>query len=1039
MSSTASSSSSSSSLLSLVAFILGPQQQQQQQLQLHQQQQQQQEQELNQHPARMPNLPSLPSASSTLCRSNNNNSNTTMSLLAAPPSSSSSSSSLSSSSTFRIKANPSAATASSPTSITAFTAIPPLSPPCDRQGGCQDGDVDGGEDSSDPYAGDLSTLSSRSRSPATPSLLDSPLSCLDAARNGDDDGSLLLLQSAGGGDSDTSSLFVPSGIPAPLLPNASSFHRADSSSSSVSSVSSTASSQFLYPSIHPHAQQFLLQNAINQSFFHADAAARFHSRHPSLPAFLFDRRASSSSLPATTTTTSSSSGSVGSADQMGPLYPSSSWPQINLPAASTFPMPSAPPLVPTDVAARARAAQSSKPAPVDPLVLVESLEFPSSRRLVSDLVDVLESLSTHFFEAKNPQTAQSVPVTVSRFVTTDIPLLDCLDVSDFAGYGPEVPASPTNDPAQFLFDAESTSSSLYRRSAQDDSDRDEMQSARFTSSPVPDSPRSHQQDYDMSLLLELVAPVNGPMPDFKTFITKLMKRTDLSASTLALAVLFVARIAAKWCPPSVSFVPSYPARRGNSTASRDLPILFPGAPGTAHRIAFLAIMVASKIVYDDTYDNRAWCTVSHSLFARPADISRAERGFLGGGLLGFDGIHVKRGDWSRFLDGVDKCIGRLRLVGSNAGKVGGSGWRSEPVIEAVGGGAGVFFERPPTVGDGEAEVPESVRVWLNQQQRRRRGVSAATAVPTVTHPLAPLVFALIHDDSGSLLTASLTLAKKVCAESRRAPARIDDTDDEEDIEFEDDADRDEEPLSAEQCRREHSAITAAAIAGALCSVDDDEESVRTTVWRKGSSVCQLIRDKEARRQRKALAAREEEEEGVMVVVGEQDEDVAASTWVLLASPPAPARVPPPSSTSQQPQPTRAVGSEPSAPSASSTLTAALTGFANAALAVASSATATAAAAAAPPNSNHHHQHHHQTRPQTARPPSYPGAPDPMSIFTTFVPPASVTAIERWVSWRGSSSSNSSGVGGVDGHGGSSGDDGDGGARRRRRVRTVEVM
>ncbi|EGF84129.1 hypothetical protein BATDEDRAFT_85420 [Batrachochytrium dendrobatidis JAM81] len=74
------------------------------------------------------------------------------------------------------------------------------------------------------------------------------------------------------------------------------------------------------------------------------------------------------------------------------------------------------------------------------------------------------------------------------------------------------------------------------------------------------------------------------------FIKVIISRTRLSSSTLVTAFLYLERL--KTCHPKCK-----------------------GSPGSAHRLILSAIMLAAKFLYDDTFDNTAWATVSSGIFS----------------------------------------------------------------------------------------------------------------------------------------------------------------------------------------------------------------------------------------------------------------------------------------------------------------------------------------------------------------------------------------------------------------------------------------
>ncbi|KAJ1553747.1 hypothetical protein HK405_007013, partial [Cladochytrium tenue] len=371
---------------------------------------------------------------------------------------------------------------------------------------------------------------------------------------------------------------------------------------------------------------------------------------------------------------------------------------------------------------------SAQPAARKAVSLVDSIKYPPPGALMEELADA--------------------PWVVSRFIVRDIP-----NDSSTAYYDDRGVRSPRcNQPFDFDYNSD-----------------------RY--------PSSSTDNYVEGLAACLTTPVNVKLPDLRSFITKLMKRTDLSASTLALAMLLLLRIGSRWCGQS--------NRLG----------LFPGEIGTAHRMAFVAVMVASKVLYDDTYDNRAWCTVSSRLFSEPSEISPHERAFLA--LLDFE-LNADRSLWMRFTAAVDAA--------TEASSRGVRFDHSDPADAATLVAPLLDLARRD-FGLGADNVVASDAEFKPKACFRQEATSPGSP--------APVFFALIHDDSIS--------AVRSAASSTRASSEGSGSENEEVCDIEED---DATVESSEEAQaRELLAVTAGAFAAALCKVDEDEEAARDAALR----------------------------------------------------------------------------------------------------------------------------------------------------------------------------------------------------------------
>lgn len=71
-----------------------------------------------------------------------------------------------------------------------------------------------------------------------------------------------------------------------------------------------------------------------------------------------------------------------------------------------------------------------------------------------------------------------------------------------------------------------------------------------------------------------------------------------------------------------------------------------GSPGSGHRLFLAAIVLAAKYLYDDTFDNTAWATVSSGLFELE-QVNHMEREMLS--FLDFK-LFIKTQEWYQFTE-----------------------------------------------------------------------------------------------------------------------------------------------------------------------------------------------------------------------------------------------------------------------------------------------------------------------------------------------------------------------------------------------------
>lgn len=77
-----------------------------------------------------------------------------------------------------------------------------------------------------------------------------------------------------------------------------------------------------------------------------------------------------------------------------------------------------------------------------------------------------------------------------------------------------------------------------------------------------------------------------------------------------------------------------------------------GSASSAHRLSLAALIIASKYLYDDTYDNKAWAKVTSGLFT-VEEVTRMEMEFLG--FLGWK-VGVDRKEWEEWVIEIDNLL-----------------------------------------------------------------------------------------------------------------------------------------------------------------------------------------------------------------------------------------------------------------------------------------------------------------------------------------------------------------------------------------------
>ncbi|KAL7750280.1 hypothetical protein RI367_004453 [Sorochytrium milnesiophthora] len=109
------------------------------------------------------------------------------------------------------------------------------------------------------------------------------------------------------------------------------------------------------------------------------------------------------------------------------------------------------------------------------------------------------------------------------------------------------------------------------------------------------------------------------VPPFRTFVHNILLRTHLPLQTVTLSLLYICRI--KQLNPGTV-----------------------GAAGSQHRLVLAALMLAAKYLYDDSYNNKTWSSVSQGMFDLH-HVNTMEREFL---LFAQFRIFVSTKEWTTF-------------------------------------------------------------------------------------------------------------------------------------------------------------------------------------------------------------------------------------------------------------------------------------------------------------------------------------------------------------------------------------------------------
>lgn len=130
-------------------------------------------------------------------------------------------------------------------------------------------------------------------------------------------------------------------------------------------------------------------------------------------------------------------------------------------------------------------------------------------------------------------------------------------------------------------------------------------------------------------------PTQPALPPLTKFIGHILYRTRVSIMTLVLALHFLRRL-------------------------KQLHPVCKGSYGSGHRLILASVITASKYLYDDTYDNRAWAQVSCGLF-KIEEVNQMEAEFLR--FLDYR-LYIRENEWLGLLDEMDQYF--LARYGAHA-------------------------------------------------------------------------------------------------------------------------------------------------------------------------------------------------------------------------------------------------------------------------------------------------------------------------------------------------------------------------------------
>lgn len=122
--------------------------------------------------------------------------------------------------------------------------------------------------------------------------------------------------------------------------------------------------------------------------------------------------------------------------------------------------------------------------------------------------------------------------------------------------------------------------------------------------------------HSYALGVDLVSPNGVDITPLPRFVHYSISRTKLCPATVLVALIYLQRLKLR-----------YPACHGSN--------------GAMHRLALASLLLASKYLYDDSYDNRAWTTVSCGLYSMK-EVNCMERELLG--FLDYN-LSVSESDW----------------------------------------------------------------------------------------------------------------------------------------------------------------------------------------------------------------------------------------------------------------------------------------------------------------------------------------------------------------------------------------------------------
>ncbi|KAL2918257.1 hypothetical protein HK105_202184 [Polyrhizophydium stewartii] len=388
--------------------------------------------------------------------------------------------------------------------------------------------------------------------------------------------------------------------------------------------------------------------------------------------------------------------------------------QADLPAASTAPASDATHAACEPVASNAVAIAAAAPRLPDPVLTTAD---DTARAALAAFVPALATLPAPAPESIAPpqQTPQQQP---DNAMTAHA---HPLKQAQLAGRLPaSVPISTHSGLAALLAPAAQPASAPADRPADIDSFHRQLGAVSGPSQPTVITRRRRRGELihyaptfiERLFRCGLTLPI-GSNVDLCQFIATIMSRTRLSSNTLVLAFLYLDRL--KSMHPRCK-----------------------GSPGSAHRLILSAIMLAAKFLYDDTFDNTAWATVSSGLFSLE-QVNHMEMEMLY--FLNFR-LFVSQSEWQAFFATLDNDMEAWQMA--NVRATGGAASPAAPPAVStpapVGKVSGLAYSQhaSQTVGfqpQNKLAAHQQQQHQLQQQQQQHRPI-----VQRTTYRLGPQAF-----------------------------------------------------------------------------------------------------------------------------------------------------------------------------------------------------------------------------------------------------------------------------------------------------------